>query len=95
MTFHNVNTIAITQEVSSKKNSVFNYTQQLHKKNTDPIIFSDVRFVTLGHPNHFLIPLAKSIKLQRREKSCFTCNCHIISQGHLWISDDLTKLKGL
>lgn len=62
-TFRNASTITITQKASSNKNLVFNYTQQLHKKNSDPGIFLDFEFATLGHPKHFLIPLAENIKL--------------------------------
>lgn len=68
-TFHNARTIAMTQKASSNKNFVFNYTQQLHKRNSDPVILLDFKFATLGHPKHFLIPLAENIKLQRRENS--------------------------
>lgn len=62
-TFRNASTFTITQKASSNKNLVFNYTQQLHKKNSDPGIFLDFKFATLGHPKHFLIPLAENIKL--------------------------------
>jgi len=91
-TFHNASTIAITQNVSSNKKFVFNYIQQLHKKNTEPGIFLDFKFAALGQPKYFLIPLAENTKLQRREKLCFTSKCHVVCQG-LLICDGLAKLK--
>lgn len=67
-TFHSASTTVITQKDSSNKNFVFDYTQQLHKKNSDPGIFLGFKLAALGHPKHFLFTLGKIVTF-KEEKS--------------------------
>lgn len=64
MQTYNASTVVITQKASSNKNLVFDYTQKLHKKNSDPGIFLYFKFATLGRPKHFLFTLGKIVNFK-------------------------------